>query len=119
MQEVWTLATSHKRGKSTRIKAKWPITIITNDSIVAGESRHITSNGIFTHCKGELQENETYRMIIGLPKKRYLAVKGKLMWSNLNGTDPNGSFSDMGFSFVKLAEEDRQLLNHAVSADLA
>lgn len=113
------MATSHKRRNSPRIKAKWPITIITNDSIIAGESRNITANGIFTHCKEELHENETYRMIIGLPKKRYLAVKGKLMWSNLNGIDPNGTFSDMGFSFVKLSEEDRHLLNHAVSTDLA
>jgi hypothetical protein len=96
-----------------------PITIITNDSIIAGESRNITASGIFTHCKEQLHENETYRMIIGLPKKRYLAVKGKLIWSNLNGIDPNGTFSDMGFSFMKLYGEDRHLLNNAVSTDLA
>ena len=113
------MATSPKRHKSNRIRAKWPITIITNDSIIAGESRNITANGIFTHCKEQLHENETYRMIIGLPKRRYLAVKGKLIWSNLNGIDPNGTFSDMGFSFVKFYGEDRYILNHAVSAQLA
>ena len=113
------MATSPKSGKSPRTKAKWPITIITNDSIIAGESRNITANGIFTHCKEQLHENETYRMIIGLPKKRYLSVKGKLIWSNLNGIDPNGTFSDMGFSFLKLYGEDRYLLNNAISADLA
>jgi hypothetical protein len=42
-----------------------------------------------------------------------------LIWSNLNGIDPNGAFSDMGFSFVKLSEEDRHLLNRAVSGDFA
>ena len=113
------MADSHKRHKSPRVKARWPITIIANDRIIAGESRNITANGIFTHCKEELQENETYRLIIGLPKRRYLAVKGKLIWSNLNGIDRNGIFSSMGFSFVKVSEEDRHLLNHAVSGDLA
>ncbi|MGD9075147.1 MAG: PilZ domain-containing protein [Desulfobacteraceae bacterium] len=113
------MATSSKGCKSPRTTAKWPITIITNDSIIAGESRNITANGIFTHCKEQLQENETYRMIIGLPKKRYLSVKGKLIWSNLNGIDPNGTFSDMGFSFMKLYGEDRHLLNSAISAQLA
>ena len=113
------MATSSKRCKSPRTKARWPITIITNDSIIAGESRNITANGIFTHCREQLHENETYRMIIGLPKKRYLSVKGKLIWSNLNGIDPNGSFSDMGFSFMKLYGEDRFLLNRAISAQLA
>ena len=113
------MASSPKRRKSPRSKARWPITIITSDNIIAGESRNITANGIFTHCKEKLHENETYRVIIGLPKKRYLAVKGKLIWSNLNGIDPNGAFSDMGFSFVKLSEEDRHLLNRAVSGDSA
>ena len=113
------MATSSKRRESPRTKAKWPITIITNDSIIAGESRNITANGIFTHCREQLHENETYRMIIGLPKKRYLSVKGKLIWSNLNGIDPNGTFSDMGFSFMKLYGEDRFLLNRAISAQLA
>ena len=113
------MATSSKRRESPRTKAKWPITIITNDSIIAGESRNITANGIFTHCKEQLHENETYRMIIGLPKKRYLSVKGKLIWSNLNSIDPNGTFSDMGFSFMKLYGEDRFLLNRAISAQVA
>ena len=113
------MATTLETHKSSRIKARWPITIITSDSIIAGESRNITANGIFAHCKEQLHENETYRVIIGLPKKRYVAVKGKVIWPNLNGIDPNGTFSDMGFSFVELPEEDRFLLNHAVSAQLA
>jgi hypothetical protein len=58
-------------------------------------------------------------MIIGLPKGRYLRVKGKLIWSNLNGIDPNGVFSDMGFCFLKLAEEDRHLLKHSVLNELS
>jgi hypothetical protein len=40
-------------------------------------------------------------------------------WSNLDGIDPNGAFSDMAFYFVELPEEDRSLLNQAVSAQLA
>jgi hypothetical protein len=112
------LATSPKKRQSHSVRDKWPITIITDGSIIAGESWKITANGIFTHFKEQLHENETYRMIIGLPKKRYLAVKGKLIWSNLNGIDPHGAFSDMGFSFVKVSEEDRHLLNHAVTNDV-
>jgi hypothetical protein len=41
------------------------------------------------------------------------------MWANLDGIDPNGTFSDMAFYFVELPEEDRFLLNHVVSAQLA
>jgi len=57
--------------------------------------------------------------VISLPQKRYVAVKGKVMWSNLSGTAPNSAFSDMLYSFLELPEEDRVLLNYAVSAHLA
>ena len=88
-----------EKGKSSGIKVRWPITILTNRCLIEGESRNITSNGIFAHCKEQLHENETYRMVITLPQKRYVAVKGKVKWSNLRGADPNGAFSDMAFSF--------------------
>ena len=113
------MASSPKRRKSPRSKARWPITIITNHRLIEAESRNITANGILARCKESLHENETYRMVITLPQNRYVAVKGKVVWSNLNGIDPNGAFSDMGFSFVKLSEEDRHLLNRAVSGGFA
>lgn len=113
------MATTLEQNISPRIKARWPITIITNHRLIEAESRNITANGILARCKESLHENETYRMVITLPQNRYVAVKGKVVWSNLNSIDPNGTFSDMGFSFVKLYGEDRYILNHAVSAQLA
>jgi len=112
------LATTLEKRKSFRIKARWPITIITNHRLIEAESRNITANGIFARCKEQLHENETYRMVITLPQNRYVAVKGKVVWSNLNGIDPNGTFSDMDFSFVKFYGEHRFILNHTVSAQL-
>jgi hypothetical protein len=113
------LAIALEKRKPIGIKARWPISIISNHRLIEGESRNITANGMLARFKEQLQENETYRMIIALPQKRYLAVKGKVIWSNLDGIDPNGTFSDMAFYFVELPEEDRFLLNHAVSAQLA
>ncbi|NNG07299.1 MAG: PilZ domain-containing protein [Desulfobacteraceae bacterium] len=110
------MASSSKRRKSPSIKTRWPITIIINRCLVEGESRNITANGILARCKEPLHEDETYRIVITLPQKRYIAVRGKVLWSNLDGVDPNGTFSDMAFYFVEMPEEDRVFLNHAVSA---
>jgi hypothetical protein len=110
------LAATLEKNISPRIKVRWPITIIINRCLVEGESRNITANGILARCKEPLHENETYRMVITLPQKRFIAVKGKVIWSNLDGIDPNGTFSDMAFYFVEMPKEDRVLLNHAVSA---
>jgi hypothetical protein len=113
------LANALEKRKSPKIKARWPITILNNRCLIEGESRNITANGILARCKKPLHENETYRIVLTLPQKRCIAVSGKVIWSNLEGIDPNGTFSDMAFYFVELPEEDRSLLNQAVSAQLA
>jgi hypothetical protein len=113
------LATTLEKSKSRRIKARWPITIITNRCVIEGESRNITANGILVRFQEPLHENGTYRIIITLPQKRYIAVRGRVIWANLDGIDFNDTFSDMAFYFVELDKESRSLLNNAVLAQLA
>ena len=113
------MATAFEQNNSPGIKARWPVTILSNRCLIEGESRNITSNGILARWNKPLDENETYRIVITLPKKRYIAVRGKVTWSNLDGMDPYGTFQDMAFYFVELAEEDRFRLIQAVSAQRA
>jgi hypothetical protein len=115
---VQILATQIEKNMSSGIKARWPITVLHGRFLIEGESRIITANGILVRFKEPLHENGTYRIIITLPQKRYIAVRGKVIRSNLSGIDRNDTFSDMAFYFVELPEEDRFLLNHAVSAQL-
>ena len=110
------LANHLDRRKQTRTKVRWPITIYTNKGSILGESRNITSAGIFIHCHERLREDEVYRMAIRFPQRQPIEVKGKLMWSNLKGVDSESPFAGMGFSFVKISDEDRHLLDAVVSA---
>lgn len=106
-----------KRNKP-RLQVKWPITIYTKKGPVTGESRNITSAGIFIHCKEELRLNEVCRMRIRPPKRQSVEVEGELIWSNLDGLDSKGPYSGMGFSFVKCSEEDQRRLNEVISGHL-
>jgi hypothetical protein len=115
---VRNLAIKLEKRKSSGIKVRWPIAVLCNSCLIEGESRNITANGILVRFKEPLHENGTYRMVITLPEKRYMAVRGKVIWSNLDGIDFNDTFSDMAFYFVELEEEDRSLLTKAVSAQL-
>ena len=105
---------SEKR-KAPRINVNWPITIITSQGTIEGESRNITPSGIFIHCKKKLPEDEVYQMIIKLPNGKQIIVKGQMMWSNLNGRDDTGSLVDMGFSFIKMSDEDQKVLRTVIS----
>ena len=113
------MTTAFEQNITPGIKARWPLAILYNHSLIEGESRNITANGILARWNRPLDENKTYRIVISLPGKRYIAVSGKVTWSNLDAIDPNGTFSDMAFYFLELPEQDRSLLNQAVSAQLA
>ena len=105
---------SEKR-KAPRINVNWPITIITSQGTIEGESRNITPSGIFIHCKKKLPEDEVYQMIIKLPNGKQIIVRGQMMWSNLNGREDTGSLVDMGFSFIKMSDEDQKVLRTVIS----
>ena len=104
-----------EKRKAPRINVNWPITIITSRGTIEGESRNITPSGVFIHCKTKLPEDEVYQMIIKLPNGKQIVVKGQMMWSNLNGREDTGALVDMGFSFIKMSDEDQKVLRTVIS----
>jgi len=104
-----------ERRKALRINVNWPVTLITSQGTIEGESRNITPSGVFIHCKKKLPEDEVYQMIIKLPNGKQIIVKGQMMWSNLNGREDTGALVDMGFSFIKMSDEDQKVLRTVIS----
>jgi len=104
-----------ERRKAPRINVNWPVTIITSEGMIEGESRNITPSGVFIHCKKKLPEDEVYQMIIKLPNGKQIVVRGQMMWSNLNGREDTGALVDMGFSFIKMSEQDQKVLRTVIS----
>jgi len=104
-----------ERRIAPRINVNWPVTIITSEGMIEGESRNITPSGVFIHCKKKLPEDEVYQMIIKLPNGKQIIVRGQRVWSNLNGRDDTGSLVNMGFSFIKMSDEDQKVLRTVIS----
>jgi hypothetical protein len=105
-----------ERRETPRICVAWPITVITGEGSIEGESVNITHSGIFVRSRRVLKEKETYQIIVKPPNDKQVLLKGKLVWSNLNGEQRSEAFADMGFSFVKIEEEDQRLLRAMISA---
>ena len=104
-----------ERRKAPRISVSWPITVITSEGTIEGESRNITPSGVFIHCKTKLPEDEVYQIIIKLPNGKQIIVKGQMMWSNLNGRENTGPLVNMGFSFIKISDQDQKVLRTVIS----
>ena len=104
-----------ERRIAPRINVNWPVTIITSEGMIEGESRNITPSGVFIHCKKKLPEDEVYQLILKLPNGKQIVVRGQMMWSNLNGREDTGALVDMGFSFIKMSEQDQKVLKTVIS----
>jgi hypothetical protein len=95
------LADYIEKRRQHRYKIRWPITIYTKRGPVEGESRNITGSGIFIHCQETLRRDEIYRMVIRFPEREPVELKGRLVWSNLEGIGSKSALEGMGFSFLK------------------
>lgn len=100
-----------EKRKQHRYKIKWPITLYTKRGPIEAESRNVTGSGVFIHCQEKLHQDEVYRMVIRFPQREPVEVKGRLVWSNLEGVDSKSHLPGMGFSFVEFTDEDRHRLD--------
>ena len=104
-----------ERREHPRIPVRWPVTIITKQGSIEGESRNITVAGLFVHCLEKLEKNIEYQMIIRIPEKESLLLNGQVVWSNFENVDFNASVVGMGFCFIKISEGDRGVLGDVIS----
>ena len=104
-----------EKRKGQRIQVHWPIQMITDNGTLEAEARNITVAGMFINCQHQLEEDRLYQMIIKLPRHKSIVVKGRLAWSSFDEFDPKNPFSQMGISFLKISDEDRQILRKVIA----
>jgi hypothetical protein len=109
------LVDGNEKRRHPRIPVRWPVTIITEKGTIEGESRNITVAGVFVHCQEEIHENEVHQMIIKIPKQESILVKGLVVWSNFDSMEETSSYRGMGFSFIKISDDDRMILADVIS----
>jgi hypothetical protein len=97
-----------------RLSVLWPWRIKTDTGEVDGETRNITSEGLFLYCPERLREGIVYPMTIELPEKQ-AEMRGKVTWSNLDTCTSLNINSRIGFYFLRIDEDQgRQSLRAAI-----
>ena len=49
------MANNIERRKDTKIKVRWPTTVLTDAGTIEGKTRYITVEGVFMRCKEPLR----------------------------------------------------------------
>ena len=102
-----------ERRKLPRMRVRWPVTLHSPMGTVQGETKNITIAGACIKCSSFLWVNEPYYMELGIPQ-RPVAVRGTVVWSNLDINRSQGEVSHAGLSIARIEEKDREWFNTAI-----
>lgn len=109
------MANDTEESGHSRLLVEWPVTIVTDQSVINGETKIVTDTGFFLHCEEKLAGNGFYQMILTPPNQNSVLTRGQLIWSNLDVAVSRGIFSGTGFYFAKISDGDRDVLKEAIS----
>lgn len=81
-----------------RMKARWPVTILSDQGPVEGEIVNLGATGAYIECQGEFRQNEVYWMLIGLDKQS-IVINGKALRLNREAGSGEALRRGMGVEF--------------------
>lgn len=103
-----------EKRQNPRIDVQWPITIFADGEEIEAETVNISIDGISINCEEPLRLNENYTISITPDDALPLEVKGQVVWSDFYGIDEDNTTICMGFCFLELSADDRQMLKDLV-----
>ncbi len=101
--------------KEHELKVKWPIKVLGDQGKTEGETKKITTSGIFIGCEKPLILNQLYHIFIYPPNNKAMRFNGKATWSSFYGIDDKDNYVAIGVCFIQISDKDRQVLSDMVS----
>jgi uncharacterized protein (TIGR02266 family) len=109
------MASQQERRRHPRAKAKWSVTLETEQGVINTETLDISLEGAFVRCLDPLKPEEPFKMVINIPNSdRRLAIDSEVVWVNVHGPDHSVTPRGMGVQFTQLSSNDRQFLNRMI-----
>lgn len=81
-----------------RMKARWPVTIMTDQGLVQGETANLSATGAYVKCRGKFREKDVYWMLIGFDKQSTV-INGKALWLDRDAGAETGQVTGLGVQF--------------------
>ena len=103
------------RRTPTRIRARWPIVVLTDKGVLLAETRDISSEGVFISCEEPLKPEEKLRVFIMAPNHRPLEIPAEVAWSNPDASGQETTPKGMGLRFTKDSSDQRERLHSIVA----
>ncbi len=103
------------RRTPIRIRARWPVVVLTDKGVLLAETRDISSEGVFISCEEPLRPEEKLRVFIMAPNHRPLDIPAEVAWSNPHASEQDTTPKGMGLRFTKDSSDQRERLHNIVA----
>jgi hypothetical protein len=110
------LTVTVEKRKHRRIKARWPITVVTDNGTIKGQIGNISVDGLFMRSEEPLRLNKTFHMQINPPNHQGIDFTGRVIWSDLYALVDQNIVYGTGICFVRISDGDRHLFDEILSA---
>ena len=104
-----------ERRKYPRVKTRWPVTVITRDGLVQGETKNIGIGGGLISCDHPLSLHEKICIILQVPNHEPVAVNTIVVRSNVTRQYKQKTLPDVALYYVDLTEQQQQVLSREFS----
>ena len=94
-----------------RIPVNWPVVILTPKGAIKGETRNISIGGACIEYSEEADLNGELKIVFEYSKQRSMSVTGRKTWAGNFNIDGKSVFSGVGFRFIEISREDRELIS--------
>jgi hypothetical protein len=93
--------TGEDRRIYPRAEVRWPVSAMTAEGSVQGETMNLSMMGAFISCSKPLRLNETVALTINIPDTDHsLTVRAQVVWSNVCVSGDEKSPNGMGVRFI-------------------
>ena len=83
-----------------RSKVRWPVTMITPEGTMEGETGDVSTLGAFIRCQKPLNPTATIFLSVKLPVGSPLEVSAQVVWSNIVDPTDENTPGGMGVRFI-------------------
>ena len=88
-----------EKRRNRRVQVRWPVSALTADGSIHGETKNISSEGAFISCNKPLCLKEACLLSLRTPSKT-IQVHAQVVWSNTGSYDDERGPDGVGVRFI-------------------
>jgi hypothetical protein len=87
------------RRLQPRMEIRWPVTMLTTEGNIPGETKDISMQGAYIYCEKPLPQSERFVLSVKAPDAS-MQVMAQVVWSNNYGPAKKDESPGMGVRFI-------------------